>query len=138
MAWRLRLAPERTNIDFFALQWVTFGLSAVLVAASLALWAVMGLNYGIDFQGGTTIRTDSAVPVDVAAYRDALQALDLGDVAVTEVFDPTFDADQHVAQVRIGAQDGQEAVTPDTIAAVEDARTWLVGQEADPGEAADD
>ena len=29
MAWRLRLAPEKTNIDFFALQWITFGLSAI-------------------------------------------------------------------------------------------------------------
>lgn len=121
MAWRLRLAPEKTNIDFFALQWITFGLSGFLVVASLVLWATMGLNYGIDFRGGTTIRTDSTEPVDVGAYRDALQSLSLGDVAVTEVFDPTFDADQHVAQVRISAQDGQEAVTPETIAAVEEA-----------------
>lgn len=121
MAWRLRLAPEKTSIDFFALQTVTFGLSAFLVVASLVLWAVMGLNYGIDFRGGTTIRTDSSQPVDVGAYRDALQSLSLGDVAVTEVFDPTFDADQHVAQVRISAQEGEEAVTPVTIAAVEEA-----------------
>ena len=121
MAWRLRLAPEKTSIDFFALQWVTFGLSAVLVAGSLLLWAVMGLSYGIDFRGGTTIRTESAVPVDVAAYRAALSDLGLGDVTITEVFDPTFRADQNVAQVRVAIQDGEEAVGTDTIAIIEEA-----------------
>ena len=112
MAWRLRLAPEKTSIDFFRLQWITLGLSAAAVVLSLVLWATVGLNYGIDFKGGTTIRTDSAIAVDVGAYREALSGLGLGDVAVTEVFDPTFAADQHVAQVRIGAQEGEEAVTP--------------------------
>lgn len=119
MAWRLRLAPEKTNIDFFQWQWLTLGLSAAAVALSLILWATVGLSYGIDFKGGTTIRTDSSITVDVGAYREALTGLGLGDVAVTEVFDPTFRADQHVAQVRIGAQEGVEAVTPETVAAVE-------------------
>ncbi len=121
MAWRLRLAPEKTNIDFFRLQWITFGLSAVAVLASFLSFAVLGFNFGIDFRGGTTIRTESTIPVDVGAYRDALQDLGLGEVTVTEVFDPTFDADQHVAQVRIAVQEGDEAVGPETIAAVEGA-----------------
>jgi preprotein translocase subunit SecF len=59
--------------------------------------------------------------VDVGAYREALAPLDLGDVSITEVFDPTFDADQHVAMIRIQAQEGQESVTPETITAVQDA-----------------
>jgi hypothetical protein len=57
----------------------------------------------------------SVQPVDVGAYRDALAPLDLGDVSITEVFDPTFDADQHVAMIRIQAQEGQESVTPETV-----------------------
>ncbi|RGP36084.1 protein translocase subunit SecF [Pseudotabrizicola alkalilacus] len=121
MAFRLRLAPEHTNINFFAYQWAMLVTSCVMILASIALWAVMGLNFGIDFQGGTTIRTESNQPVDVAAYRQAMTGLELGDVAITEVFDPTFDADQFVAQVRIAAQDGSEAVTPETIQLVEDA-----------------
>jgi len=121
MAWRLRLAPEKTNIDFFKLQWVTLGFSAVLVVVSLLCIATLGFNFGIDFKGGTTIRTESTQAVDVGAYRQALEGLGLGDVTITEVFDPTFAADQHVAQVRIGAQDGVENVTPETIQAVEGA-----------------
>jgi hypothetical protein len=53
--------------------------------------------------------------VDVGAYRDALAPLGLGDVSITEVFDPTFAADQHVAMIRIQAQDGEESVTPETV-----------------------
>ena len=116
---RLKLVPDETHWDFFAWRRVTFGASVVAIVLSLAVWAVMGLNFGIDFLGGTTIRTQSALPVDVAAYRDALTPLDLGDVSITEVFDPTFAADQNVAQVRIQAQNGAEAVTPETIAAIE-------------------
>jgi hypothetical protein len=72
MAWRLRLVPEKTNIDFFKLQWLTFGISVLAVIASLLLVATIGLNFGVDFKGGTTIRTESTTPVDVGVYRDAL------------------------------------------------------------------
>lgn len=121
MAWRLRLAPEKTSFDFFRYQWLTFGGSMLLMIFAFVAWAVMGLNFGIDFKGGTTIRTESAMPVDVGAYRAALEGLPLGDVAITEVFDPTFGPEQNVAMVRIAALDATEAVTPETIAAVETA-----------------
>jgi preprotein translocase subunit SecF len=119
MAWRFRLAPEKTNIDFFKHQWLTFGGSMMLTVVAMLLWAVMGLNFGIDFRGGTTIRTEAVQPVDTGAYRKALDGLDLGDVAITEVFDPSFRADQHVAQVRIAPLDGVEAVTPEIITEVQ-------------------
>ena len=48
---RLRLAPENTNYDFFKYQKLTFGGSMVLMVVALFLWAVMGLNFGIDFKG---------------------------------------------------------------------------------------
>ncbi len=115
MAWRLRLAPEKTNIDFFRWQWLTFGGSIALMVLAFVFWATLGLNFGIDFQGGTTIRTESTTAVDVGAFRTALNGLELGDVSITEVFDPSFRADQHVAMVRIAALDGFEAVTPETL-----------------------
>ena len=125
---RLRVVPQETNIDFFRFARVTFTASVIAMILSIAAWLTMGLNFGIDFRGGTTIRTDSPVAVDVAEYRAALEPLELGDVLISEVFDPTFDADQHVAMVRIQAQEGDEAVTVETIAAVEDAL-----QTVDPG-----
>ncbi len=118
---RLRLVPQETNIDFFKYARLTFGASVVAMVLSLGLWFSMGLNFGIDFLGGTTIRTESSEPVDVGAYRAALDALALGDVSITEVFDPTFGPDENVAMIRIQAQEGQESVTPATITAVQDA-----------------
>lgn len=119
MAWRLRLAPEKTSFDFFRFQWITFGGSMLLMVLAFVAWGVMGLNYGIDFKGGTTIRTESTTPVDIAGYRAALEELPLGDVAISEVFDPSFAADQHVAMIRIAALDATAAVTPETLAEAE-------------------
>ncbi|MGP1357264.1 protein translocase subunit SecF [Roseicyclus sp.] len=118
---RLKLVPDETNIDFFKYARLTFGASVVAVFVSLGVWFAMGLNFGIDFLGGTTIRTESSQPVDVGAYRDALAALNLGDVSITEVFDPTFGPERNVAMIRIQAQEGQESVTPETVAAVQEA-----------------
>jgi preprotein translocase subunit SecF len=125
MAWRLRLAPEHTEIDFFRWQWVTFGGSMLLMVLAFVAWGTMGLNFGIDFQGGTTIRTESPVAIDTGLYRHTLEALKVGDVSVTEVFDPSFGAQKHVASIRIGAQKGQDEVPPETIAAVKDALTRM-------------
>ena len=43
--------------------------------------------------------------VDVAAYRSALGQLNLGDVTISEVYDPSFQDDQNVALIRIQVQD---------------------------------
>jgi len=118
---RLRLVSQETRIDFFARARLWLGLSALLVVVAFASFLFQGLNYGIDFLGGTTIRTESPTQVDVGAFRAALSPLGLGDVAITEVFDPTFGPDQNVAQVRIQAQAGEEAISPATIAAIQDA-----------------
>ena len=119
MAFRLRLVPVKTTIDFFKLQWITFGASALAVVLSLISVAVLGLNFGVDFKGGTMIRTESTLAVDVGAYRDAMTGLDIGNVTISEVFDPTFRADQHVTTIRIEAQAGDEVASPATIARIE-------------------
>jgi len=106
---RLRLVPKNPTWDFFknANLWVL--ISGVLVVASVVLSMTVGMNFGIDFRGGTTIRTESTQAVVVGAYRDALSKLDLGDVSISEVFDPTFAENQHVSMIRIQAQEGTEA-----------------------------
>jgi preprotein translocase subunit SecF len=118
---RLRLVPEGTHIDFFRFAKLTFGMSVLMMVLSVVLFFVQGLNYGIDFRGGTTIRTESAVPVDIGAYRDALAPLDLGDVTITEVFETGFDNAKNVTQIRIEQQEGDEAVTVETLTALKDA-----------------
>ena len=125
---RLKLVPDQTNWDFFKYRTVTFGVSVVMMIASVALWLTVGLNFGIDFRGGTTLRTQSEQAVDVGAYRTAIDPLGLGDVSISEVFDPSFDANQHVAMIRIQSQEGEESLPADTIAAVEAALKTQVEQ----------
>lgn len=43
----------------------------------------------------------------------------MGDVTITEVFDPTFRADEHVAMIRIQAQAGQETLSPADVTRVQ-------------------
>ncbi|MEM6305620.1 MAG: protein translocase subunit SecF [Pseudomonadota bacterium] len=119
---RLRLVKQDTSFDFFSRWKLWLGISGLMMVLAFVSFFLQGLNYGIDFRGGTTIRTDSPQPVVVAEYRDALAPLELGDISITEVFDPNFRADQNVAMIRIQAQEGQEAVAAQT---VEDIRAAL-------------
>ena len=116
---RLKLVPDNTTWDFFGRLPLTLGFSGLLMVASVVAFFALGLNFGIDFRGGTTIRTESAQPVDVGAYRDAIAPLGLGDVSISEIFDPNFRDDQNVAMVRIEAQGDAESITPETVAALE-------------------
>lgn len=115
---RLRLVPQDTNWDFFARYKLWLGISAFMMVVAFASFVLQGLNYGIDFRGGTTIRTDSSMPIVIADYRASIEPLGLGDITITEVFDPSFGEDKNVAMIRIQAQDGEEAVTSEVIEAV--------------------
>ncbi|MCV6594215.1 MAG: protein translocase subunit SecF [Silicimonas sp.] len=116
---RLRLVPEQTNFDFFRFRKATMGFSIVAVVASILMWVFVGLNFGIDFRGGTTIRTEAAQPIDVGEYRAAIETLDLGEVSIIEVFDPNFRDDQNVTLIRIQAQEGEEAASGDLVTRAE-------------------
>ena len=119
---RLKLVRSETNFDFFSKLRLWVGLSLVLLILSLGSVLTQGLNFGIDFLGGTTIRTQSTQVVDVGAYRDSLSVMDLGDVSISEIFDPNFDDDQHVAMIRIQQQSGDDIsvndVTEDALLAL--------------------
>lgn len=121
---RLKLVPTTTNINFFLFIKFIFGSSILAMIASVVIFCVVDLNYGIDFRGGTSIRTDSQVSVNVAKYREALEPLDLGDISITQVTD-LAKPDQNVAQIRIQAQDGNEAISNEIIIAVKAALNGL-------------
>ena len=121
---RLKLVPTITNVDFFNYTKVTFGGSILAMIASIGIFFMAGLNYGIDFRGGTTIRTDSQLAVDVAKYREALETLNLGDISITQVTD-LAQPNQNVTQIRIQAQEGDEAISNEVIIAVKAALKGL-------------
>tara|TARA_A100001015_G_scaffold319281_1_gene441695 strand:- start:1218 stop:2180 length:963 start_codon:yes stop_codon:yes gene_type:complete len=105
---RLKLIPKETKFDFFRKLRLWLGLSSFFLFLSLLSVITQNLNFGIDFLGGTTIRTQSTQAVDVGSYRDALSSLELGDISISEVFDPNFGDNQNVAMIRIQQQDAGE------------------------------
>ena len=58
-------------------------ISSILVVVSLLLLIFKGLNFGIDFKGGTLIELRSNdQKINVSSLRDNLSQMDLGDVSV--------------------------------------------------------
>jgi len=67
---------EQSNgklIDFMAHRKLAMIISLVLVVGSIAGILVKGLNFGVDFTGGTIIEIAYEKPADVNGIRDALQ-----------------------------------------------------------------
>ena len=64
---------HRFHIDFWGLRKVFFAISAVLVIASIAGLAINGLQFGIEFQGGTVINVSAAEGVTEGEMRAAFK-----------------------------------------------------------------
>ena len=117
----LRLVPDVTRIDFmrYTRFWLT--VSVIGTIASLGLLAVKGLNYGVDFRGGTLIMAATPEPEPVAAFRETLGALNFGEVGVTEISDDTG-AGRNMVLMRLGIAgddpDSQQAVIEEVRAAL--------------------
>ena len=84
----LEMIKAGTHIPFMRMKTTAAALSMAAVVASVALFGIKGLNYGIDFRGGSMIMVETPQRVDPGVYRDALSTLELGDVAVQEISDP--------------------------------------------------
>jgi preprotein translocase subunit SecF len=70
------------NIDFMRLHKAGFALSILLTLGSIVAFLVQGLNYGIDFSGGTLIEARTTGPADLASMRSTLNGLGVGDVSL--------------------------------------------------------
>lgn len=82
--FRLKLVPADTAVKFIGLRLVAYALSCLLVVASIGLFFSNGLNFGIDFRGGTMIEIGTEGPADIGDIRSRLSNLNLGDVQVQE------------------------------------------------------
>jgi preprotein translocase SecF subunit len=80
----LKLVPAKTNITFIKHRTLAMGLSIFLMIASIGVFFTHGLNFGIDFKGGTLIEASAEDAVDIAALRDRLNNMDIGEVQIQE------------------------------------------------------
>ena len=82
----LRLAPENTKFGFMRFRRVSYPLSAALSIISVLAFLFIGMNFGIDFSGGTQVQLRSkSGPADIAQLRKTAESLGLGQVEVQRI-----------------------------------------------------
>ena len=77
-----------TKIKFLALRKPAFILSTFLIISSVLIYSFNGLNFGIDFRGGTLIEIETTETENLSTLRKSLNSLNLGDVQVQEFGSP--------------------------------------------------
>lgn len=106
MGWlpSLRIVPDDTKFDFTRFRRISFPISALLSILAITLFFTHGLNFGIDFKGGTLleVRAKSGT-ADISAMRTTLGALGLGEVQLQQFGGP---AD---VLIRVAQQPGGDA-----------------------------
>jgi preprotein translocase subunit SecF len=99
-----RIVPDDTAFDFIRFRRISFPMSAILSIVAIALYFFHGLNFGIDFRGGTLIEVQAkSGKADLAKMRATLSQLNLVEVQLQQFGGP---AD---VLIRIAQQPGGEA-----------------------------
>jgi preprotein translocase subunit SecF len=100
----LRIVPDDTRFDFMRFRRISFPISAALSIAAILLYFFHGLNFGIDFVGGTLMEVQTKNgPADLASMRSTIGALNLGEVQLQQ-----FGAPNDVL-IRLSEQPGGDA-----------------------------
>ncbi len=109
----LRIVPDDTKFDFMRFRRISFPTSAVLSIVAMLLFFFNGLNFGVDFVGGTLIEVQSkSGPADLARMRSTMSTLGLGDVQLQQFGAPTD------VLIRIPQQPGGEGAQQEAVAKV--------------------
>jgi preprotein translocase subunit SecF len=107
----LRIVPDDTKFDFMRFRRISFPISAVLSILAMLLYFYHGLNFGIDFVGGTLMEVQSkSGPADLAKMRATLGGLGLGDIQLQQFGAPT-DVLIRIPQQPGGEQEQQAALS---------------------------
>lgn len=114
----LKWIPDNTAINFIGMRFIAFAISAVLIFGSIGLLVSKGLNFGIDFTGGTLIeiKVPNQAP-DLGDLRTSLNDLKLGAISIQE-----FGAPDDLL-IRLPEQDGgaeEQKVAINTVRAMLD------------------
>jgi preprotein translocase subunit SecF len=106
----LRIVPDDTTFHFMDLRRFSFPISAVLSILAITLYFTHGLNFGIDFKGGTLLEIqERSGPADIAKLRTELGGLGLGDVQLQQFGGPSN------VLIRIAEQPGGDAAQQEAV-----------------------
>ncbi|MFN7011758.1 MAG: protein translocase subunit SecDF [Allorhizobium sp.] len=104
---------DTQNIRFMAIRRLTFAVAGALSLISLIGFTTLGMNLGIDFQGGSIIEVKArSGQADISDIRDRLSELNLGEVQAQGFGDPAS------VLIRIQAQEGGENAEQSAISMV--------------------
>lgn len=100
----LKLVPDDTNIQFLKWRNIAMAISFASIILSIVLVATRGLNLGVDFVGGQSVRVEftQAMP-SIDAIREKVDAIGLGEPTIQQ-----FGSDKAVS-VRTALPDGDKA-----------------------------
>ncbi|KWV57399.1 preprotein translocase subunit SecF [Bradyrhizobium macuxiense] len=106
----LRIVPDDTHFDFTRFRRISFPISALLSIVAITLFFTHGLNFGIDFKGGTLleVRAKSGT-ADIAAMRTTLNGLSLGEVQLQQFGGPAE------VLIRVAEQPGGDAAQQEAV-----------------------
>ena len=89
MAIRLRFIPDDTKLPFMRYRSWSFPLSAFLSVFTVVIFFAIGVNFGIDFKGGTLVELQAkAERANIEDVRNKANALNFGAVEVQEFGTP--------------------------------------------------
>ena len=78
----IKLIKHNTNIQFLKFKKATLIMSITICFFSIFSLFLNGLNFGIDFKGGTLIEVSSENSINISNVRSVLSSLNLGDVQI--------------------------------------------------------
>jgi preprotein translocase subunit SecF len=100
---RVRIVPDDTTFNFIQFRRISFPISATLSILAIVLYFTHGLNFGIDFRGGTLVEVQSkAGPADLSDMRAKIGTLGLTEFQLQQFGNPTD------VLIRIAQQPGGE------------------------------
>jgi preprotein translocase subunit SecF len=80
----LQLVPPDINVDFVGKRYLFVALSTLINLAAIILLLTVGLNYGVDFAGGSVVQVKFDKGISGEQIRHALGQLELGEVTVQD------------------------------------------------------
>ena len=101
----LKLIKQNTNIQFLKYKKITLSISIIFCLISFFSLFINGLNFGIDFKGGSLIEVKSDQSINISNVRSRLSLLNLGDVQIQN-----FGSDKNIL-VRVEASSSENNST---------------------------
>ena len=112
------LFNQSKEIEFFSFSNLLSYISLGAILVSIILFSILGLNYGIDFRGGTMFMVSSSEKIKVSDIRNTLSGSNLGDISISQATNPletlsagTLTSTDNIFIIKVEKTEGQNIET---------------------------